>query len=60
MNIKPSQAVGVPGEFLILSVNLPAAPGANMVQSTSMMDFDKVKHLLSDTPLRHQKRRPLK
>lgn len=54
-NLLKIAAVSVPGEFILLAVNLPPVPGTTMAQFTSVVDFEKVKHLLSDKPLRHQK-----
>ena len=55
-NLSKHTAVSVPGEFVMLTVNLPPVAGTTVARSTGVVDFDKIKHLLSDKPLRHQKK----
>ena len=61
LNPKPTFET-LPGETLMISVNLPRiAPDADHVaKATTVMEFDKVKHLLSNKPLRsHPFQKPL-
>jgi hypothetical protein len=41
-----------PGHAVVVKTTTPPPAGARMTSHTTVADFEKVKHLLSDKPLR--------